>query len=85
MVNMYISYTYRIDLRTYINAWVQINAGVQHSKVNKCLHKPQNGLKQMSDQKSFIGNKHPGFYTDKYSIHMYTYTLLIFIGEKLCN
>ena len=40
-------YTYRIypnKSRAHINAWAQINAGVQHSKVNKHLCKMQKGL-----------------------------------------
>ena len=28
----------------YINAWARINAGVQHSKVNRRLYKMQKGL-----------------------------------------
>ena len=40
-------HTYRIypnKSRTHINACAQINAGVQHSKVNRCLYKMQKGL-----------------------------------------
>ena len=59
---------YRIYLnvsRAYVDALAQINAGVQHSKVNRCLYKMWKGLIQMPGQSSFIGNKCPGFYTDK--------------------
>ena len=40
------------------------NTVVQHSIVNKCLC---NMLIKMPCQNSLIGNKHPGFYMDKYS------------------
>ena len=67
--NTFISVTYRIypyKGRSHINVWTQINTGVQHSTVNAyakcriCSYKCQ-------VKESFIGNKHLGFYMDKYS------------------
>ena len=53
--------------RVHINAWALVNTGVQRSKLNKHQYTMQNGFVLMLGQKSFIGNKCPGFYT------VYTY------------
>ena len=63
---------YPYKSRAHINFWAQINTGVQHSNVHKCLCKMWKGLIYMPGQKLFIGNKHPGFYMDKYGIYIYS-------------
>ena len=45
-------------------------------KVIKPLCKMQNILIYMFGQKSYIGNKHPGFYMDKYKYGTYIHTII---------
>ena len=41
---LYIHILYPNRSRVHINAWAQIKAGVQHSKVNRRLYKMRKGL-----------------------------------------